>query len=187
MLKWRFNNQLASLEAMSVCNSADCLNGVEREGTSVAYKLAKLRRRENTIRKNTVWKIQLGSSFEQTILVNFYLWSLAIQAKARFSWTSIRFPDEQSPPSPTFLGYLCKRSLQGTNVFIMRSIFDRERCQYLLFQHMACVAFSSTSTKPLTFTCGDNIIRCPNKGMQLDPCVIASRARALSTLITVIR
>ena len=68
MLKWRFNNQLASLEAMSVCNSADCLNGVEREGTGVAYKLAKLRRW-----KNTVWKIQLESSFEQTILVTFYL------------------------------------------------------------------------------------------------------------------
>ena len=37
MLKWRFNNQLASLEAMSVYNSANCLNGVEREGTSIAY------------------------------------------------------------------------------------------------------------------------------------------------------
>ena len=49
------------------------INGAEREGTSVAYKLAKLRRRENTIRKNTVWKIQLESSFEQTILVTFYL------------------------------------------------------------------------------------------------------------------
>ena len=152
MLKWRFNNQLASLEAMSVCNSADCLNRVEREGTSVAYKLAKLRRRENTIRKNTVWKIQLESSFEQTILVTFYLWSLAIQAKARFSWTSIRFPDEQSPPSPTFLGYLCEISLKGTkNSCFMRSTFEREICQY-----MACVAFSSTcshggSPKSLTF------------------------------------
>ena len=67
MLKWRFKNQLASLEAMSLCNSADCLNGVEREGTSVAYKLAKLRRRENTIRK-----IQFGKySLENTAQIKF--------------------------------------------------------------------------------------------------------------------